>query len=191
MNTEVVMGVDPSMRSTGIYVSDGSFHHYHLICSQTTKKVRSFSHSDFSLHIYEPRAIKGLDAIGKEEAKTYNVSCVIGVFDELLDIYKPCRVMIEAIAMSAMGRIDELAGLNYAMRLSCVRRNISVYAIAPTSNKMVFAGNGQATKEMMVASWSACEGESNIYKDWLGKHVEDMADAYALYHYPIACMTCK
>lgn len=65
MNKDIIMGIDPSMRSTGVCVWDRSTneHKYILICSSTTKKVRAFAHPAFQLFEYQP--------IGVKECKTF------------------------------------------------------------------------------------------------------------------------
>ena len=55
---------------------------------------------------------------------------------------------IEAIAFSANGSIDQLAGVNYAMRLAALGRGIEVRVINPTTLKLKVTGNGRATKDV-------------------------------------------
>lgn len=181
-----IMGIDPSMRSTGICVwdIDNNKHMYNLICSTTTKKVKSFKNQRFKLYMYDAISVKDKNSIGKESAKTINIYNIVQHISNLLDYYKPDLVNIEAIAMSANGRVDELSGLNYAIRILCIEKDILCCAISPSANKMEFSGNGQATKDMMVHEWSVCDPDSKIFINTIGKHVEDIADAYALCHYP-------
>lgn len=181
------MGIDPSMRSTGICVWDveANVHKYYLICSTATKKAAGFKHDRFNMYMYDAIPVKDKTSIEKEHAKTSNIYSILTILEGLIDYYQPDVVNVEAIAMSANGRVDELSGLNYGIRLMCMNMNIPCNAIPPTSNKMEFSGNGQATKEMMVLGWQACESDGSIYIHSLGKHVEDIADAYALAHYPI------
>lgn len=174
------------MRSTGICVNPGNGECiYYLIVSTCTKKVRGFSHPRFNLMEYTPVPTKGQPGILKESAKTQNVISVAEAVGQILDNYSPDQVKIESVALHGSGLIDELAGLNYVIRTECIKRGIPVYAITPSSNKLVFSGCGSATKDIMVSGWEACEPEAEVFLKFLGKHVEDLADAYALCHFPI------
>lgn len=174
-----IMGIDPSMRSTGICIRcEDKLPEYRLVCSTVTKKVRTFEHPRFRLHLYEPVPIKDLSGPDKELAKTINVRSVSTIISSILDEIRPDMVCIEALALHAVGRIDELAGLNYAIRLACLERGIDLVVLTPSANKKLFTGNGAATKDMMVSAWEASTDVSNLLP--LGKHREDLADAYAL-----------
>lgn len=182
-NPTVLIGIDPSMRSTGICIWTGEEHKYYLIAAKPTKKLLKFKHQNLKVIPYNPVEVKNKTAIGKENAKTDNVATVCHLIEKILYIYKPSRVTVEAIAYGANGRIDELAGLNYCIRLIAKKLDIPVYAVSPTTNKMEFTGNGQATKEMMVTSWQACDPRAVELCD-IGKGPDDLADAYALCHFP-------
>lgn len=182
-----ILGIDPSMRSTGLcWIRDNESPTYGLVCAAdaTTRKLRNYQHPRFQLFTYCPEGVgKTQDPVVKETAKTHNVYEVIKVIEKLLDETKPNTVMIEAIAYGASGRIDELSALNYGIRIACLRRGIPVYAISPSSNKKSFTGNGQATKDMMVLGWEASEKDTSLVQEFrnvMGKHIEDLADAYSL-----------
>lgn len=180
---KIIVGIDPSMRSTGICVWDGSEHKYILIAANPTKKLQNFTHPALKVIAYTPAPVKDKTSIGKECAKTDNVYAVVEAVRDILLIYKPEYVVVEAVAYGASGRIDELAGLNYAIRLVARWLDTPVYAVTPTSNKMHFSGNGQATKDIMVESWKACDPVAHELCN-IGKGPDDLADAYALCHYP-------
>lgn len=180
---KIIIGIDPSMRSTGMCIWDGNKHKYYLIAASPTKKLQNFSHPALRVVAYTPTPVKDRTSIGKEWAKTDNVETVVSAVRDILLIYKPEYVVVEAVAYGASGRIDELAGLNYAIRLVARGLDIPVYAVTPTSNKMHFSGNGQATKDIMVESWKACDPVAHELCN-IGKGPDDLADAYALCHYP-------
>lgn len=171
------------MRSTGICVWDGKVNNYILICSNPTRKVLSFRHPRFLLYMYEPEPTKDKSGIQKEMAKTENVTQVVGCVRDVIKSYKPNQIRIESVALHGSGLLDELAGLNYCIRL-VGNKVCPVYPITPSSNKMEFVGHGGATKDMMVDGWAACEVEADTFIKELGRHAEDLADAYALCHYP-------
>lgn len=175
---KIIMGIDPSMRSTGICINDGSNFIYHLIVSHATKKVLACDHPRLSIYKYEPVQVSDKNSIQKETAKTDNVRAVVDYIKTLLAVYRPDMVIMEAVAYAASGRIDELAGLNYCIRLAC--KDIPVYVVPPTTNKLQFTGNGQATKEMMIEGWKGIDPDIYKLENVLGKHAADLADACSL-----------
>ena len=178
-----VMGIDPSMRSTGICLNDGTKHRYFLVLASPTKKVQKFENDALIKLIYTPTAVKDKTSVGKEWAKTDNVEIVASMVEKVIYMYKPDLIVMEAVAFAAAGRVEELAGLNYAIRLAARGQDIPIYVVPPTTNKLAFTGNGQATKEMMVASWMACDPNAKELIN-IGKSAEDLADAYSLCHFP-------
>ncbi|MDE7346048.1 MAG: hypothetical protein K2N48_04805 [Muribaculaceae bacterium] len=182
MGKKFIMGVDPSMRSTGVCVWDGSDYKYFIVAANPTKKLLKFAHPAFGVLPYEQVPVKDKTSIGKESAITDNIASVCGAIEKLILIYKPKRVVMEACAFAAGGRVADLSGLNHCLRQLIRRHGIPVYVVPPTSNKLEFTGNGQATKEMMVEAWIACDHTANELLE-AGK-VDDLADAFALCRYP-------
>lgn len=179
----IVMGIDPSMRSTGICVrfvwEDSCINIiYKLIVCGVTKKVKNFSHPSLEILEYEALPVKDLCSEKKELSKTKNVQSIINILRGVVREIKPDQIVIESIAFKAAGRLDELSGLNYAIRLLALEEGIEPLIVTPSTNKKIFTGNGQATKEMMVDAWKA--SEPSIDFSPLGKHQEDLADSYAL-----------
>ena len=176
------MGIDPSMRSTGVCVWDGSGYKYFIVAANPTKKLLKYSHPDFRVIPYVQSPVKGKTSIGKESAITDNIESIVRIIEGLIVEYKPEYVVMEACAFAAGGRVADLSGLNHCIRLMIRSHSVPVYAIPPTSNKMEFAGNGQATKEMMIDLWKTCDPVAN---ELLGAgKVDDLADAYALCKFP-------
>jgi|GEM_PF-6378158 len=106
-----VLGVDPSIRSTGIYTGDK----YILLTDHATKALKSLP---IDIREFDRESGKGFAGEDKEAVKTSNVFSIINLFEQVLDEVKPDIMAIEAIAFSAKGSIDQLAGVNYAMRLA-------------------------------------------------------------------------
>lgn len=163
-----VLGVDPSIRSTGIYTGDK----YILLTDHATKTLKSLP---IDIREFDRESGKGLTGEDKEAVKTANVYSIINLFEQVLEEVKPDIMAIEAIAFSANGSIDQLAGVNYAMRLAALRRGIEVRVINPTTLKLKVTGNGRATKDDMIALWRDATG-----LDWTGK-IDDIVDAYWLH----------
>ena len=175
-----VMGIDPSLNSTGICINQDGQYKYKLLATKPTKKFVKATENIPSVDIIilnkEPN-VKGVEG---EINKTRNVAYIIHYVNFFLDLYRPDYVTIEAPAFSASGRVADLAGLNYAIRLACYDRHIPCYPIAPTSVKMQAVGNGHATKEMMIETWLHLFPE---YESIKKEKIDDLADAWALCEY--------
>ena len=182
MEKNIVMGIDPSMRSTGICVWDGSSYKYFIVAANPTKKLLKFFHPAFSVLPYEQAPVKGKTSIGKEWSLTDNIGAVCGCVEKILLIYKPKYVVMEACAFAAGGRVADLSGLNHCLRQVIRAHGIPVYVVPPTSNKLEFTGNGQATKEMMVDAWKACDPVAEEL--FAAGKIDDIADSFALCRYP-------
>lgn len=181
-----IIGVDPSIRSTGVCVWDDEkdIYKYYLLVKNPTKKVKNFKHDLIYVASFEEEAQKDKSAIQKEIIKSNSVHKISSICEVIFRMFRPEHIVIEAVAFAANGKIDELAGLNYAIRCAAIRNNIPIYPVSPTSNKMMFVGNGGATKEMMIDAWKGLRPEASEFEP-LGKHLADLADAYSLIHYPI------
>lgn len=181
-----IMGIDPSMRSTGICVWNGTSNRYFLIVAHPTKKLLRYKHEALGILPYDPHPVTGLSSIGKEQAISHNIKSVTDICSTLMKQYRPDLIVIESCAFGAAGRVADLSGLNHCIRYVAACEGIPIYAVPPTTNKLEFTGNGQATKEMMCDSWMVCD--RNIpHSDWsqaLGKSIFDIADAYSLCHFP-------
>ena len=114
--------------------------------------------------------------------QTINIAHILKYVEFFLDMNKPKYVVIEAPAFNASGRVADLAGLNHAIRLACLQRNIKFYPLPPTTVKAATVGNGQATKEMMVQTWLKLFPEYSLLESM---KVDDLADAWALCNFPV------
>lgn len=179
-----VMGIDPSMRSTGIcLMTDDQPPEYHLICSSPTKKLLNLNCPFIHVHRYDAVVVEG-NSVQKEWYKMKNVQKVIDAFTNILHLYCPHYCVIEAIAMAAgsHGRLDQLSFLNGCMRYVCYLHNTPCYAVVATTNKLKFSGMGDAKKEDMVRCWKLADPRVSQYN---GYKLDDLADAYALSLFPI------
>lgn len=178
-----ILGIDPSLRSTGICIKKDDLTEYHLITTHITKKLENNCPDWLHIHLYEPiKGTRDWTSVEKEYIKTADVRSIIVIFEDILKSYYSIDyAVIEAIAMAASGRIDELAMINGAMRMACMNAGIPIYAVPPTTNKMVFSGNGQADKDTMIACWKALEKKSQ----YLQGKIDDLADAYSLACFPV------
>lgn len=181
-NSKKILGIDPSINSSGVCLRDGSSYKYYLVSAKATKKLQKFVHQAFELLMYDHAEVKGKTSIGKEWAITDNIQAVCEAIEGIIIKDKPAYVVMEACAFAAGGRVADLSGLNHCIRQMVRRHNIPIYVVPPTTNKLEFTGNGQATKEMMVEVWKMCDPVANELLE-VGK-VDDLADACALCRFP-------
>lgn len=181
-----VIGVDPSLNSTGICVDEDGNRTYYLLATKPTKKAIKAANDIDRLCLVQIRkdeCVQGEKSQRKSVFQQINTTTNIAhMADAVIDIIKchaPDYVIIEAPAFHANGRVIDLAGLNHAIRLGCYRADIPIYPISPTTVKAHTAGSGWASKDMMVMTWEALEPDGN---EWAsnGIKVDDLADAWAL-----------
>lgn len=181
-----VIGVDPSMNSTGICIDEDGNHIYYLLATHPTKKAIEATRNDDTLCLVQIR--KETSPTGTKSKRksvfaaintTANIAYMTDAIDDIIRCHQPDYVVIEAPAFAAKGRVSDLSGLNHAIRLACLRADIPCYPIAPTTVKAATVGNGHATKDMVIATWSVLEPKA---KEWIDKgiKVDDLADAWAL-----------
>lgn len=177
-----VIGIDPSMNSTGICINKDGIYKYVLLSTRPTKKMLSAVEGLENLRIVQ--VDKEPSASGVEGAinQTINIAHILKYVEFFLDMNKPKYVVIEAPAFNASGRVADLAGLNHAIRLACLQRNIKFYPLPPTTVKAATVGNGQATKEMMIQTWLKLFPEYSLLESM---KVDDLADAWALCNFPV------
>ena len=86
---------------------------------------------------------------------------------------------MEGISYGSAGSASlvDLAGLNYCIRMTAIRRGIPFHIVSPMSLKKEATGNGGADKDEMVWAWKQCD--SNISKITEIK-IDDLADAFFL-----------
>lgn len=177
-----VIGIDPSMNSTGICINKDGKYIYKLIATKPTKKMLKEVEGIDSVEIVTVHKLPNERGVVGEINKSKNINYILEYIRKLLDIYRPDYVVIEAPAFNAVGRVSDLSGLNHAIRLECIVRNIPVWPLSPTAVKMQTVGNGQATKEMMIQTWLKIFPE---YTKLASMKVDDLADAWALCVFPV------
>jgi Holliday junction resolvasome RuvABC endonuclease subunit len=89
---------------------------------------------------------------------------------------------MEGVSYGSRGSaaLVDLAGLNFAIRMTLSGKNIQYNILAPTSIKKFAVGNGSAEKDVMIASWKKLD--KNISSIETIK-VDDLADSYFIAHY--------
>lgn len=118
----------------------------------------------------------------REVDKTLNVYNICTIVKDIIDQHEPDVVQMEGISYGSKGSaaLADLAGLNFALRLSILDKDVEFNIIAPTSVKKFAVGNGGADKDVMIASWKKLD--KNI-SDITDIKVDDLADSYFIAHY--------
>jgi Holliday junction resolvasome RuvABC endonuclease subunit len=182
----MIIGIDPSINCTGICVWDDKWdkHMYFMIPSKCTKKMNQFKHDRIRILQYDKLDTKGLEYSGKESIKFDNIYSITQKISLILDLFTPDEVIMEGVSYGSLGSaaLVDLAGLNFALRMILINKNIRFNVLAPTSVKKFAVGNGGAEKDVMVASWKKLDRQMNDISDI---KVDDLADSYFMAHYNI------
>lgn len=172
----IVIGIDPSINSTGVCINDNGNIKYILIPSKITRKMSTFKHDRIEIRPYNKNNPDKSDNYSKKESrKTENIFNIINIISDIFHEYNPDLVKIEGCAYSANGNVLDLSGLNYALRILCMQENIKYNILSPTEVKMKAVGNGKATKDTMIDAWRKVETD---IKRECGIKIDDLADSY-------------
>lgn len=175
-----VIGIDPSINSTGVCIDVDGCNKYVLIPSKITRKMSVYKNDKVEIRPYNKSNADKSDTYAiKEMRKTDNIVQIYDIISDIINEYKPDLVRMEGCAYSANGNVVDLGGLNYVIRLLCVKNNIKFEILSPNEVKMKAVGNGKATKDMMVNAWRMVE--SGIKKE-SGIKIDDLADSYFIAH---------
>ena len=179
-----VMGVDPSINSTGVCVKCADTYIYYIIASKTTKKMDTFKHKYINILKYHKQDTKDLEYSDKEITKADNYLGIIGHLQNIIDKHHPDKIVMEGISYGSVSgsSLVDLAGINFLIRSLCVKNNILYKIVSPTSLKKFVCANGQADKDVIIDSWKRMD--LNI-KDVKDIKIDDLADAFFLSNYPV------
>jgi Holliday junction resolvasome RuvABC endonuclease subunit len=192
MKQHVVVGIDPSINSTGICVSgvDKLFNIYYLIPSKITKKSLEWTEGVDWINVYEYEKESTKDIVKyyqKESIKFNNLwsltETLSRVLDKVRDKYIIDRVVMEGVSYGSVSgaALVDLSFLNAMIRTVLRKREIPFYIVAPTEVKKYAVGNGAAEKSVMIMSWKKIDKNIQTLPDWF--KCDDLADAYFMAHY--------
>ena len=178
----MVMGIDPSINSTGVCITDGNKFIYIIIAGKLTRKMQAFAHNDITIKCYNKLETNKLDYSDKEYVKATNVYNICNIISELITTYGITHVNMEGISYGSVGSaaLADLAGLNFAIRNTIMNHNVSFSIIPPTGLKKFAVANGAADKDLMTYAWLTMEPQM---KDIQDIKIDDLADAYFLSRY--------
>lgn len=184
ISTMRVIGIDPSINSTGVCVRDGDTYIYYIISSKTTKKMDSFVHKYVSILKYIKDDTKNMEYSDKEYTKTNNYLRIIDHLKNIIEKHKPERIIMEGISYGSVSgsSLVDLAGINFLIRSLCIQYGIPYTIVSPTSLKKFVCANGQAEKEVIIESWKRMDKNINNITDI---KIDDLADAFFLSNYTV------
>lgn len=175
-----IIGIDPSINSTGVCIKKGEKIKYYIIPSKMTKKMKEFDNKYIQILPYEKYDITGQEYVEKEFSKTNNIYNICLIIESLIKKHKPDMIIMEGVAYSSNGSVVDLAGLNYCIRMTSMKHNIPFKIVSPTSVKKFAVANGQATKDIIIDAWKKLD--KNI-RDIRDIKIDDLADAYFIANY--------
>ena len=182
----ITIGIDPSINCTGVCVYDSvtKTHKYYMIVGKTTKKMELFQHDHIDILNYHKLETNKGEYQDKEFNKSTNIYRICSLIEHILNVFNPDLVQMEGVSYGSLGSaaLVDLAGLNFAIRMVLMEKNLEFNILAPTSVKKFAVGNGSAEKDVMVASWKKLDRQINDISDI---KVDDLADSYFMAHYNI------
>lgn len=180
----LIIGIDPSINCTGVCVYDSLFnkHTYYMIVSKCTKKMKEFVNDHIHIIEYGKREANKGEYQEKEFNKSQNIFDICTIIRDIVQLYDPDLVQMEGISYGSRSSkaLADLAGLNFAIRMTILRENVQFNILAPTTVKKFAIGDGGAEKDVMIASWKKLDKNiSNISEI----KVDDLADSYFIAHF--------
>lgn len=190
MKQHVTIGIDPSVNSTGVCVSGGSFNIYYIVPSKVTRKSIDWCRGRDWINIeeYEKVSTKTIDKYyEKELIKFGNLFVLVETLSCILDIVES-NYIIDYVTMEGVSygsvrgaALVDLSFLNAMIRMKLHEKGIKFYIVAPTEVKKHAVGNGSAEKEVMIMSWKRLDRNASDLPEWF--KCDDIADAYFMAHY--------
>lgn len=180
-----IIGIDPSINSTGVCVHfDDDTYIYYIISSKMTKKMEKFKHDHVRFLPYDKINYTDLEYSDKENIKSQNFSKLLDNIQWIIDTHKPTNVIMEGISYGSVSgsSLADLAGLNYIIRMLLIKSNIKFTIVSPTSLKKFVCANGQAEKDVIIESWKRMDKNINDITDI---KIDDLADAFFLSNYTV------
>lgn len=180
--SDVIIGIDPSINSTGICIKKGNDTIYYMVVSKMTKKMKDFDNQFIKIVQYDKQPTTNLEYSEKEYVKSMNMGSLESIIDNLINIYRPTHVLMEGISYGSVSgsSLADLSGLNYMIRMILVKRRIKFTIIPPTAVKKFAVANGSADKSIIIDAWKRLDPKISNITDI---KVDDLADSYFIANY--------
>lgn len=157
LDAKLTMGVDQSLTSTGVVVLVNG----ELTCETHCHRITS----------------------NKDHNQYERVKEVCTKFSELVDLYKPHRLVFEGLAFGAKGNsVRVLAGVQFGMVIEALRKgyelNSDLFIVTPNAVKKYATGIGNANKDAMFKALPTDVREKLLKKHKKTTGLYDVTDAY-------------
>lgn len=97
-----IIGIDPSINSTGVCVNKNNKNVYYNIVSKRTKKLEKFNSKYINILFYEKNADKSLNYNEKEVEKAKNILYICNFIKKIIKKHKPTVVLWKGFPMVRM-----------------------------------------------------------------------------------------
>lgn len=183
-----IIGIDPSINSTGICVNKNNKNVYYNIVSKRTKKLEKFNSKYINKYIkkyinilfYEKNTDKSLNYSEKEVEKAKNILYICNFIKKIIKKHKPTVVIMEGLSYGSNGQLGDLGGLNFSIRMVLLEMGVRFVIVPPTTWKKQQLGIAGAEKDIIVKAWKNIDKNiANIDEIKL----DDLADSYFLAHF--------
>ena len=175
-----IIGIDPSINSTGICVNKNNKNVYYNIVSKRTKKLEKFNSKYINILFYEKNADKSLNYNEKEVEKAKNILYICNFIKKIIKKHKPAVVIMEGLSYGSNGQLGDLGGLNFSIRMVLHEMGVKFVIVPPTTWKKQQLGIAGAEKDIIVKAWKNIDKNiANIDEIKL----DDLADSYFLAHF--------
>lgn len=175
-----IIGIDPSINSTGICVNKNNKNVYYNIVSKRTKKLEKFNSKHINILFYEKNTDKSLNYNEKEVEKAKNIFYICNFIKKIIKKHKPTVVIMEGLSYGSNGQLGDLGGLNFSIRMVLLEMGVKFVIVPPTTWKKQQLGIAGAEKDIIVKAWKNIDKNiANIDEIKL----DDLADSYFLAHF--------
>ena len=175
-----IIGIDPSINSTGICVNKNNKNVYYNIVSKRTKKLEKFISKYINILFYEKNTDKSLNYNEKEVEKAKNILYICNFIKKIIKKHKPTVVIMEGLSYGSNGQLGDLGGLNFSIRMVLLEMGVKFVIVPPTTWKKQQLGIAGAEKDIIVKAWKNIDKNiANIDEIKL----DDLADSYFLAHF--------
>ena len=175
-----IIGIDPSINSTGVCVNKNNKNVYYNIVSKHTKKLEKFSSKYINILFYEKNTDKSLNYNEKEVEKAKNILYICNFIKKIIKKHKPTVVIMEGLSYGSNGQLGDLGGLNFSIRMVLLEMGVKFVIVPPTTWKKQQLGIAGAEKDIIVKAWKNIDKNiANIDEIKL----DDLADSYFLAHF--------
>lgn len=175
-----IIGIDPSINSTGVCVNKNNKNVYYNIVSKRTKKLEKFNSKYINILFYEKNTDKSLNYNEKEVEKAKNILYICNFIKKIIKKHKPAVVIMEGLSYGSNGQLGDLGGLNFSIRMVLLEMGVRFVIVPPTTWKKQQLGIAGAEKDIIVKAWKNIDKNiANIDEIKL----DDLADSYFLAHF--------